>query len=82
MSVAKAGLTASLQARTTVIAAANPIGGTYSRGKTLAENVRMSAALLSRFDLAFALLDDADEARDAFLSRHVMTMHSGALSAA
>lgn len=77
MSIAKAGLTASLPARTTVIAAANPIGGVYKASKTVQENTKLSTALLSRFDLAFVLLDEADAARDEALSGHVMTLHSG-----
>lgn len=77
VSAAKAGLTALMPARTTVIAAANPVGGVYSRAKTLQENLRMGSALLSRFDLTFVLLDEADEERDHVLSEHVMTMHAG-----
>ena len=77
VSVSKAGLTASLPARTTVLAAANPAGGRYDRGRTLCENLRMSAPMLSRFDLAFVLLDRPDEERDAALSAHVLALHSG-----
>jgi hypothetical protein len=73
--VAKAGLTATMPARATVIAAANPKGGRYSRARTLQENVKMSPALLSRFDLIFTMLDEADEARDHKLSEHVMGVH-------
>lgn len=75
--MAKAGMTASLQARTTVIAAANPVGGTYSKAKTMHENLKMSAALFSRFDLTFIMLDQADEIKDKYLSEHVMAMHAG-----
>ena len=68
-------MTATMQARTTVIAAANPIGGRYKRALTLQENVKMSPALLSRFDLIFPMLDDADEAGHQQLSEHVMGVH-------
>jgi DNA replicative helicase MCM subunit Mcm2 (Cdc46/Mcm family) len=72
---AKAGLTARMPARTAVIAAANPIGGTYCRAKSLKENVKMSVALFSRFDLVFAMLDEANEEGDFKLSEHVMSVH-------
>ena len=75
ISIAKAGVVSTLSARTSVIAAANPVGGHYNRGKTVVENLRLSAPVLSRFDLLFILLDTPDEARDAELSRHVMSMH-------
>lgn len=57
ISIAKAGIVANLSARTSVIAAANPVGGHYDRGKTVQENLKLNAALLSRFDLLFILLD-------------------------
>ncbi|GAY52345.1 hypothetical protein CUMW_141080, partial [Citrus unshiu] len=72
VSVAKAGLVASLSARTSVLAAANPVGGHYNRAKTVNENLKMSAALLSRFDLVFILLDKPDELLDKRVSEHIM----------
>ncbi|XP_057865260.1 probable DNA helicase MCM8 isoform X2 [Cryptomeria japonica] len=77
VSVAKAGLVASLSARTSVLAAANPVGGHYNRAKTVNENLKMSAALLSRFDLVFILLDKPDELLDKRVSEHIMALHSG-----
>ncbi|KAK3016647.1 hypothetical protein RJ639_006742, partial [Escallonia herrerae] len=74
VSVAKAGLVASLSARTSVLAAANPIGGHYNRAKTVNENLKMSAALLSRFDLVFILLDKPDELLDKQVSEHIMSV--------
>ena len=50
VSVAKAGLVASLPARTSVLAAANPVDGHYNRAKSVNENIKMSAAMLSRCD--------------------------------
>lgn len=58
-------------------AAANPCEGHYNRAKSVAENLKMSAPMLSRFDLIFILLDRPDEAMDARLSEHVMALHSG-----
>ncbi|KAJ2781936.1 hypothetical protein H4R18_002577 [Coemansia javaensis] len=78
VSIAKGGLVCSLPARTSVIAAANPAGGHYNKAKTVAENLKISAALLSRFDLVFILLDRPDVDMDRFLSEHVMALHSGA----
>ncbi|CAJ1894879.1 unnamed protein product [Sphenostylis stenocarpa] len=72
VSIAKAGLVASLSSRTSVLAAANPAGGHYNRAKTVNENLKMSAALLSRFDLIFILLDKPDELMDKRLSDHIM----------
>ncbi|CAN0881363.1 Probable DNA helicase MCM8, partial [Linum grandiflorum] len=77
VSVAKAGLLASLSARTSVLAAANPVGGHYNRAKTVNENLRMSAALLTRFDLVFILLDKHDEVLDKRLSDHIISLHAG-----
>lgn len=74
VSVAKAGLLCNLSARTTVVAAANPIGGHYDRSRTVCENLKIALPLLSRFDLVFILMDKADETRDEFISDHVMKM--------
>ncbi|RAL53674.1 hypothetical protein DM860_012289 [Cuscuta australis] len=78
VSVAKAGLVASLSARTSVLAAANPVGGHYDRTKTVNENLKMSSALLSRFDLVFILLDKPDELLDKRLSKHIISLHAKA----
>ncbi|XP_042338922.1 DNA helicase MCM8, partial [Plectropomus leopardus] len=77
VSLAKAGIVSSLPARTSVIAAANPIGGHYNRGKTVSENLKMGSALLSRFDIVFLLLDIPDESHDRHLSEHVMANRAG-----
>ncbi|KAF9977799.1 DNA replication licensing factor mcm8 [Actinomortierella ambigua] len=77
ISVAKAGILCSLRARTSVIAAANPVGGHYDMGKTVSENLKMNGALLSRFDLIFILMDKPDGEMDQFLSKHVMALHAG-----
>jgi DNA helicase MCM8 len=77
ISIAKAGIVCTLPARCSVIAAANPAGGHYNRAKTVSENLKISPALLSRFDLIFILLDRPDKNRDKMLSDHVMNLHSG-----
>lgn len=82
VSIAKAGVVASLPARTSLLAAANPAGGSYDRAKTLLQNLKMSPAMLSRFDILCVLLDQPDERRDQRLSEHVMAMHSGKPSSA
>ena len=57
ISVAKAGIVCSLSARTAVLAAANPVSGHYNSSRTVCENLRLPANILSRFDLVFVLLD-------------------------
>ena len=66
----------SLSARCSVVACANPTTGHYNRSRTILENIRVSNAILSRFDLVFLLLDDPDLQRDKKLSEHVMKLHS------
>lgn len=74
VSVAKAGIVCNLSARTSVVAAANPVGGHYDRSRTVCENLKMPLPLLSRFDLVFVLMDRPDANRDRFISEHVMSM--------
>uniref|UniRef100_A0A8C5SJI8 DNA helicase MCM8 n=1 Tax=Laticauda laticaudata TaxID=8630 RepID=A0A8C5SJI8_LATLA len=76
ISLAKAGIVCSLPARTSIIAAANPVGGHYNKAKTVSENLKMGSALLSRFDLVFILLDVPNEDHDHLLSEHVMAMRN------
>ena len=77
VSVAKAGVTASMDARCSVVAAANPAGGRYNPANTLAENLRLSAALLSRFSLVFLLVDQHDAQHDADMAASVVATHQG-----
>ncbi|KAK8791041.1 hypothetical protein WA158_005672 [Blastocystis sp. Blastoise] len=79
ISIAKAGIVCTLSSRSGIIAAANPSGGHYNRGKTVAENIKMSPGLLSRFDIIFLLLDSPDEYRDTLLSEHIMNNYARAL---
>ena len=75
ISIAKAGITTTLNARTSILAAANPLYGRYDRRLTPHRNINLPAALLSRFDLIFILLDSADEGKDIELARHIGLVH-------
>lgn len=81
VSIAKAGITTTLNARTAVLAAANPKFGRYNRYAdrdphvALLKNINLPAALLSRFDLMFLLLDEVDSANDRALAEHVTYVH-------
>ena len=75
VSIAKAGITTSLNARTSILAAANPLYGRYNQNLKPHENINLPAALLSRFDLLFLLLDKVDETNDVALARHVAYVH-------
>lgn len=75
ISIAKAGIQATLNARTSILAAANPVGGRYNRKTTLRANVNMSAPIMSRFDLFFVVLDECDEGVDRHLAEHIVNIH-------
>jgi DNA replication licensing factor MCM6 len=75
ISIAKAGIHATLNARTSILAAANPIGGRYNKKQTLRANINMSAPIMSRFDLFFVVLDDCNEAVDRHLADHIVKLH-------
>ncbi|TGZ85489.1 MCM-domain-containing protein [Ascodesmis nigricans] len=75
ISIAKAGIQATLNARTSILAAANPVNGRYNRKQTLRANINMSAPIMSRFDLFFVVLDDCNENVDTNLARHIVALH-------
>lgn len=75
VSIAKAGITTSLNARTAVLAAANPAWGRYDLRRSPAENINLPPALLSRFDLLWLILDRADMDSDLEMARHVLYVH-------
>ena len=75
VSIAKAGITTSLNARTSILAAANPLYGRYNAKLSPHDNINLPAALLSRFDLIFLLLDQVNDDNDMALARHVTTVH-------
>lgn len=74
-SIAKGGIVATLNARTSILAAANPQFGRYDLNRNFAENVNLSPVVLSRFDLYFILRDVPDETRDALLTEHILAQH-------
>ena len=71
----QAGITTTLNARTSVLAAANPAYGRYNLAATPQENINLPAALLSRFDLMWLILDAASVDTDMALARHVIHVH-------
>lgn len=77
ISIAKAGITTILNARTSVLAAANPIFGRYDDLKSPGENIDFQTTILSRFDMIFIVRDDHDKNRDETIAKHVMGIHMG-----
>ncbi|EZG72974.1 putative minichromosome maintenance family protein [Gregarina niphandrodes] len=71
VSFAKAGIVCSLNARTAILASANPIGSRYDTKKSVVENINLPASLMSRFDLIFLCLDLRTDENDERLSRHI-----------
>ncbi|KAJ1189110.1 hypothetical protein NDU88_005861 [Pleurodeles waltl] len=76
ISITKAGVKATLNARTSILAAANPIGGRYDRSKSLKQNINLSAPIMSRFDLFFILVDECNEVTDYAIARRIVDLHS------
>ncbi|KAK3185333.1 DNA replication licensing factor MCM7 [Lecanicillium sp. MT-2017a] len=75
ISISKAGISTTLNARTSILAAANPIYGRYNPRISPVENINLPAALLSRFDVLFLLLDTPSRDSDEQLAKHVAYVH-------
>lgn len=75
VSIAKAGIIASLNARTSVLACANPSGSRYNPRLSVIDNIHLPPTLLSRFDLIYLILDKADEQTDRRLAKHIVALH-------
>uniref|UniRef100_A0A914UPR7 DNA replication licensing factor MCM6 n=1 Tax=Plectus sambesii TaxID=2011161 RepID=A0A914UPR7_9BILA len=75
ISITKAGVKATLNARTSILAAANPIGGRYDRSRSLRQNIQLSAPIMSRFDLFFVLVDESNEIIDYAIARRILDTH-------
>ncbi|HET6780307.1 MAG TPA: minichromosome maintenance protein MCM, partial [Nitrososphaera sp.] len=74
-SVAKGGIVATLNARTSILAAANPIYGKYDPYKNITENVNLPVPLLTRFDLIFIVRDSPDKEKDNLIASHILEIH-------
>lgn len=75
ISISKAGISTTLNARTSILAAANPLYGRYNPKVSPVENINLPAALLSRFDLLFLILDKPNRDDDERLAQHVTHVH-------
>ncbi|XDV37895.1 hypothetical protein PO909_007421 [Leuciscus waleckii] len=75
ISIAKAGIMTSLNARCSILAAANPAYGRYNPRKSLEQNIQLPAALLSRFDLLWLIQDKPDADTDLRLAQHITYVH-------
>lgn len=75
VSIAKAGIITTLNARTSVLASANPIGSKYNPKLPVPQNIDLPPTLLSRFDLVYLVLDHVDEQNDRRLAKHLVNMY-------
>ena len=75
VTIAKAGIHTTLNARASILAAANPVGGRYNPKATLRANLNFSAPIMSRFDLFFVIRDEPNETVDRNLADHIVNVH-------
>jgi replicative DNA helicase Mcm len=75
VSIAKGGIVATLNARASVLAAANPALGRYDAYRNITENINLPVTILSRFDLIFVMRDAPDSETDSRMSEHILTLH-------
>jgi len=81
ISIAKAGIVVQLNARTSILAAANPTFGRYVPQRSISENIsELPVTIISRFDLIFVLIDRPEEARDRAMTEHILALHQGVAS--
>lgn len=76
ISITKAGIQATLNSRTAILAAMNPRYGRYDKSKSLRMNVNMAPPLMSRFDMIFVVTDDCEQTRDFGIAKHILSNHS------
>jgi DNA helicase MCM8 len=76
VSVAKAGIVCQLRARVSILASANPKSGLFEKNKSLKDNIKISNAILSRFDLIFLLIDVPNEKTDKVVSEHIVNVNT------
>jgi replicative DNA helicase Mcm len=81
-SVAKGGIVATLNARTSILSAANPLYGKYDPYKNITENVNLPVPLLTRFDLIFIVRDIPEKEKDSLIASHILEIHKDAEHAA
>ncbi len=77
ISIAKAGITATLQSRCAILGAANPKFGRFEPFTPMPEQIDLPPALMSRFDVIFALTDNPEPDRDSLLANHILQVHRG-----
>jgi len=75
ISIAKGGIVATLNARTAILAAANPALGRYDPYRSVTENISLPITILSRFDLIFVVRDVPDKEHDALMATHILDTH-------
>lgn len=75
VSIAKAGIITTLNARTSILASANPIGSRYNPDLSVPQNIDLPPTLLSRFDLIYLILDRVDDKADRRLAKHLLSMY-------
>ncbi len=74
-SVAKGGIVATLNARTSILAAANPLYGKYDPFKNITENVNLPIPLLTRFDIIYVIRDIPEKEKDHLIASHILELH-------
>jgi hypothetical protein len=75
ISIAKAGIICSLNARTSILASANPVESRWNPNRSVVANLQLPPTLLSRFDLLYLMLDKADPSADRRLARHLVSLY-------